>query len=71
MTKLEKALEQALRWKIALDAANKGARRKSRQARAWRARAERAEAALSVFDPHWEDVATRELGEHYREVVIA
>ena len=40
MTKLEEALEQALRWKIALDAANRGARRKSRQARAWRAKAE-------------------------------
>lgn len=43
MSKLEKALEEALRWKTALDAANKGARRKSRQARLWRERAEDAE----------------------------
>ena len=43
MSKLEKALEEALRWKIALDAANKGARRKSRQARLWRERHEQAE----------------------------
>lgn len=36
ISRLECALLDALRWKTALDAANKGARRKSKQARYWR-----------------------------------
>lgn len=44
---LVKALQEACRWKIALDAANKGARRKSRQARGLREKVKELEKELS------------------------